>query len=329
VSARCFNRNEPAIAPEHVLSALSQIGADALRTYPEQAQLALGAALSKRLRVREENVVLGNGADELLLAVCRAVLEPGDGAAIVAPAFEMYERAIALAHGRAIRVPYPRRWQIVPSEFAEASRGAKLAILGNPNNPTGDALGRGALADLRERLPGAVIVVDEVYRSFSTGSLADAALGLRGVVVVGSLSKVAGLAGMRVGYAIAAQAQAERIRSCIAPYPLSAASIAVALAYLENEAATRAYERALTAQTQRSLAAIERALVPIARDLWRSDANFLLADFGDRADALVGRLAARGIAVRTFADPQLAGMVRFCAGSDADTSALLEALADA
>lgn len=133
---------------------------------------------------------------------------------------------------------------------------------------------------------------------------------------------------MRVGFAAAAPAVASRLRSVIAPYPLGIASLAAAGAYLNGGEATARYEFTLRAQERRSLDAIALALQPYARALWRGTANFLLADLGERAQGVADRLAAAGIAVRSFDDPDLRGCLRICAAGDAATSELCERLAE-
>jgi histidinol-phosphate aminotransferase len=323
-----FHRNEAACAPpEHVVRAVQSLDGEALRTYPVDAQAKLIRTLADRFGVGSESVVLGNGADELLLALGRAFLAPGDDALLLKPTFGMYERSVRLAAGVPRTQQYERRWSFDAQALIErATPRTRLVILGNPNNPTGDALDAGALARIAEALPYATVAVDEVYLAFSERSLASAVARYDNVVVLASLSKTAGLAGLRVGFAVAERRRAAALRRCIAPYPLSVASIVAAQAYLDNAEATRAYETLLSQQVERSLDRIVAALAPRTRACWRGAANFALFDFGERAGEIVAGLAERGIAVRTFDDPALAGMVRICAGGDSETRELVDAL---
>jgi len=323
-----FHRNEAACAPpEHVVRAVQRLDGEALRTYPVDAQARLVRTLATRLGVGADRVLLGNGADELLLALGRAFLAPGDDALLVKPTFGMYERSVRLVGGVPRFAPYLRKWSFDVEAFvALATPRTRLAILGNPNNPTGEALDADALAFVAEALPYATIAVDEVYLALSNRSLTRMVERYDNLVVLASLSKTAGLAGLRIGYAVAEQRRAAALRRSIAPYPLGVASIVAAQAYLDDVDATQAYERRLAEQVERSLNRIVEALEPRAREVWRGEANFALFDFGDDAAQIKSVLGERGIAVRTYDDPALAGMIRICAASDEATEELIGAL---
>jgi histidinol-phosphate aminotransferase len=223
-------------------------------------------------------------------------------------------------------VPYARRWTLDPSALAHAAdRHTKLVFLGHPNNPTGEPLALETVARLSRALPDAVVVVDEVYLALSPASLASAVADLRNVAVVGSLSKSAALAGIRVGYVAAAEPVAAALRRAMAPYPVGVASLAAAIAYLTGGADTARFERRLAEQVARSLDAIVAAIEPFADGCWRGAGNFVLFDFGERADAVVASLAACGVAVRRIAEPEIPGGVRISAVDDAATAVLIGA----
>lgn len=145
-------------------------------------------------------------------------------------------------------------------------------------------------------------------------------------MVVGSFSKCASLAGARVGYALAAPTIAAAMRRSLGPYPVSALSLVAAQAYLRDPSRTRSYEIQLEAQVARSLDAFASAFAPFAREIWRGPANFLLLDCGADADRLRNALLTRGIAVRAFDDPMLAGMLRISATTDEATATVVAAL---
>jgi histidinol-phosphate aminotransferase len=324
------HRNEsPLPTPLHVIDAVRAIDGDLMRHYPVDMQRRFTKGLAKRLGVRACNIVVANGADELLLALGRAACDSGDNAMTVRPTFGMYARSVALSSAEVRALPYARRWKLDPVALISAADGrTRLVILGHPNNPTGDMLDAATLLTIAAALPQALIAVDEVYLSFHERSLVRYAGSPRNVVIIGSLSKVSALAGMRVGYAVADPTVARALRRSIAPYPLSAASLVAATAYVENIAATEDFESALAAQIDRSLSAILAAAAPFAFNVWRSSTNFALVDFGFDQAAFAKRLRRRGIAVRTFADPHLAGCVRFCALDDQGTNELVSALRD-
>lgn len=324
-----LHRNESALPPpDFVLDALRAIGPEDVRTYPTALQREVIERIALRFNRESEAVAIAAGADEILAACARAVLEAGDEALTVSPTFGMYARVAALAGASVRRAVYQSRWRIdVPALIAAAGERTRLVILGHPNNPTGDALRASDLATIAQALPDALILVDEVYLALSQRSLArQAAARFENVAVAGSFSKCAALAGVRIGYLLASPQIAGALRRSLGPYPVSAPSLVAANAYLRDPAKTRAFETRLEAQVARSLDAIESALRPFAREIWRGPANFLLADCGNKAAGLRAGLASRGIAVRSFDDPMLAGMIRICAAGDDATAVVTAAL---
>jgi histidinol-phosphate aminotransferase len=323
-----LHRNEGALPPpEFVLEAIRAVDAETLRTYPTSLQRDVTARLAARFSREDGNVVLANGADEILGACARIMLDPGDVALTLTPTFGMYGRVVALAGAQLRRVSYATRWRFEPLELIEAAdERTRLVILGHPNNPTSDPLRIGDLAAVARALPNALILVDEVYLAFSDRSLARETALFANVVVVGSFSKCASLAGARLGYALAPPAVAAALRRSMGPSPVSALSLVVAQAYLRDPSRTRSFETQLEAQVTRSLDAFESAFKPFARDIWRGPANYLLVDCGSAASEIRNALAVRGIAVRFFDDPMLAGMLRISATNDQDTDTVVRAL---
>ncbi len=324
------HRNEaPLPPPQHVVDAVRFLDAESFRRYPLGLMRRFTKGLALRLDVPSNRLVIGSGADDLLMAAARVATDPGDNSVMVRPTFGMYARA-ALAAGAIVReLRYRERWKLDTSELLQLmDNRTKLLYLGHPNNPTGEPLAVGTLQTLADALPQALIVVDEVYLCFREASLVRSAGSFPNVVVVGSLSKVSALAGMRIGFAVATPSVARILRKVIAPYPLSVASLAAADALIRGDAATTRFEDSLDTQIRRSLDAIVDAVAPFARAIWRGPANFILVDFAFDAKKLAKRLRRRGVAVRIFSDPDLAGCVRLCALDDQSTSELIRVLGE-
>ncbi len=318
-----MHRNEAALCvPAFVVDAVRAIDGEMLRTYPTELMRAFVANLAMRLDRSPDEIAIGNGADELLYAVARTVLDPGDAMLTVTPTFGMYARVAASAGARIVRVPYAERWRIDADDLiAAADARTKLIVLGNPNNPTGEAPSAQFVDTIAAALPNVLIAVDEVYLALSERSLIELVRANRpNVAVIGSFSKSAALAGARVGYAVADARLAAAFRRSIGPYPVGVASLAAANAYLTGGDRTAAFEATLRAQIAASLDAIEAAIAPYARARWRGPANFMLADFGDDAARIARALADEGIAVRSYDAPELVGMLRFCALDDDATA---------
>ena len=323
-----LHRNEAALPPpEWVLDAIRGIDGETLRTYPTALQREVTALLAARVGRDASDALLANGADEILAACARITLNPGDNALAVTPTFGMYGRVTALAAAQLRRIPYATRWRFDPQALiAAADARTKLVFLGHPNNPTNDPLRVADLATIARALPSALILVDEVYLAFSDRSLAREAAAFDNVVVVGSFSKCASLAGTRLGYALASPPLIAALKRSLGPYPVSALTLVAAQSYLRDPSRTRAFETQLEAQVARSLDALENAFAPFVREVWRGATNFLLADGGRFAQPIRDALFARGIAVRSFDDPMLAGMLRISATTDEATAVVVDAL---
>ena len=183
-----LHRNEAALPPpDFVLDAMRNLDGERLRTYPTALQWEVIELLGQRFGRDAARIVLGAGADELLAACARIALDRDDTALSVAPSFGMYSRVAAIAGARLRRVPYETRWRFDARAFIDAAdTSTRLVILGHPNNPTTDELRPADLAAVARALPATLILVDEVYLAFSARSLANEALALPNVVVVGS-----------------------------------------------------------------------------------------------------------------------------------------------
>lgn len=322
------HRNEaPLPPPRHVVDAVRNVEGDALRHYPANLQRRVLHQMACRLGAGARNTAIANGADEIILAAARVTLDAGDNAITVSPTFGMYARAVAMC-GAALRgVPYRRRWQLdVDALLANVDRNTRIVFLGHPNNPTGEALPLTALERLARAIPETLIVVDEVYLALRAESLVGAARTLPNVVVVGSLSKVCALAGLRVGFATGDSDVISAFRRMLAPYAISVTSLLAAQAYLRHGATARAFERAIALEVHRSLDAIAGALTPFATNLWRGLGPFLLADVGTEAAPVVDTLRRRRIAVRAFPAGELRTCIRVSAVDEGATAELVAAL---
>ncbi|MDQ2680605.1 MAG: histidinol-phosphate aminotransferase family protein [Candidatus Eremiobacteraeota bacterium] len=323
-----FHRNEAALpAPEHVVAAIRALDGNALARYPVDLFEEFRTLLADRMGTGAQCLAIGSGADEILGALMRAFLQPGDSIIAVTPTFGMYAHTAAIAGATLNSVPYRERWRLDPRRLIESSDArTRIVVLGHPNNPTGDALAREDLDTIARGLPQTVIVVDEVYLCLGSDSLVDCAARYPNVVVVGSFSKAAALAGLRVGYAVASAQNSAVLRRVISPFPVGVASLTGAMAYLHEAEATAAFQSTLNRQIERSLSAIAQAITPFCLNVWRGPANYLLADFGGAVKTAAHALADADIAVRSFSDPSIANCLRFCAAADAPTAELIATL---
>jgi histidinol-phosphate aminotransferase len=230
----------------------------------------------------------------------------------------------ALLHGaESIDVPRDDRWQLDAGALIEAARGAKAVFIPSPNNPTGNLMPESLINPLLDS--GALVVIDEAYIEFSdAASLAVRAAGEPALVVMRTLSKWGGLAGMRVGAAITAAETVELLLRTKQPYNLSVAAEVAAIASLEDapllddRAATIVAERERMAAAVRELGWIEP---------WPSDASFLLCRLsGTNGLSLREALRRRGILTRYFDTDRLRDHLRFSMGTPEQNDRMLKAL---
>ncbi len=291
-----------------------------LRAYPDAGPLE--GILAKRLRVAPAQVVVTAGADEALDRLCRAFLAPGRTAVLPTPGFEMLERYAALAGAQVVSPswlggPFPVSAILdVPSP--------SLVAITSPNNPTGGVATVDEILAIADARPDTLVLLDAAYVEFAELDPTRQVLARPNVVVVRTLSKAWGLAGLRVGFAVGAADVIRALRCAGSPYPVSSLSLALATARLERgEASMRRFvDRVRDERTQLAAALAARGF-----DVVPSQANFVFAQ-GDNAESFVLGLARRGIAIRRFANrPCLERAIRIaCPGDPASFSRLLRAL---
>jgi histidinol-phosphate aminotransferase len=270
--------------------------ADVLRRYP--LDRTLERALAARHGVAAERIVVGAGADDVLDRLCRAVLEPGRAAVVPVPTFEMLPRYVALAGAEIVTVPWNEGpW---PRERVLAAIGPATALVAivSPNNPTGLLATADDVRAVLAAAPHAVVLVDAAYAEFGGEDLTAVALPHEHAVVVRTFSKAFGLAGLRVGYAIASAAVAGWMRATGSPFTAGAVARAAAVARLADE-------RGEVAEHVRVVVAERERLAMLLRGLGRrplpSGGNFVYTRGAD-PQWVRDALSSLGIAVRAFAD---------------------------
>ncbi len=316
---------------EEVRAFQRELEAVAFHRYPEVSGRALREVLARRWGVEPDEVLIGNGSDEIIaiLTAAFAVARGGEPARVLypTPTFGEYE-SIALAHGAApLPVPLDAAFQLDEAALEEAVRRHRppLAFFATPNNPTGNRFDPAALVRLAGALD-AVLVVDEAYGDFGGRTLTPRVREVPGLFVMRSLSKI-GFAGLRLGALIGpreAIAQLDKVRL---PYNVNSLSIALASAAFAHPERIDARIR-LVAERRRELEAGLRAIPGLA--VFPSDANFVLLRTPGDAKVVHDRLLARGVLVRYLSRPgPLERCLRITAGTAEENQACLRALREA
>lgn len=292
-------------APPAACAALAAAATAAISRYPSPCGDRLKAAAAGYLGVRPDQVVTGCGSDDVLDAAIRSAAEPGHRLVFSAPTFSMIPAFAGINRLEPVAVPFRADWDI-DVERLVAARGA-VTYLCAPNNPTATGISRAAIEFVVTQAMG-LIIIDEAYAEYAGVTTVDLLERSERVLVVRTLSKAFGLAGLRVGYAAGAPELIGRIEGARGPYKVSVASEAAAVAALTED---RDWVMARVAETL-SLRARFEAAVAGAPDCTHlpSHANFVLAvprpESPDAIRTLTERLRARDVTGRFF--PALPGI---------------------
>lgn len=322
-----LSSNENPLGPSPRAVEAVQRAAWEVHRYPDSTCRALREALSRRWRLPVEQIVVANGADNLITLVAQVMLGPGTVAAVPAVSFATYEIASRLAGARVERVPMDG-YAIDAEGMARAlAGGARLAFVCNPNNPTGTLLTAAQVQRLAEAVPdGGALVLDEAYAEFVSHPDAPdgPALVREGapVVVLRTFSKVYGLAGLRVGYVLAPRPIAEAMWRAREAFATNRLAEVAALAALEDRAHV---ERTLD-MVSRGRRQLYDLLGALGLEYVPSEANFVWVRAGAPSDLVVEALARRGVLVRPggfWGQPEY---IRVTVGTPAQNRRFAEAL---
>ena len=275
--------------------AVREAGASAFTRYPSLYAPALKEALAGYLGVRPEMVVTGCGSDDVLDSAIRAFAEPGDRVAHPEPSFAMVPIFARMNALEPVAVPLTPSFEL--DAEAMLATEARVMYLCSPNNPTGNALSRAAIERVVERAPG-VVILDEAYAEFAGANCLELLARSERLLVVRTMSKAFGLAGLRVGYAAGAPALAAAVEKSRGPYKVHALAERAALAALTDDASLRwVRERAAEVRENRARLVVE--LAAMGYETVPSDANFVLIAM-DGAVRVGAALRERGVAARPF-----------------------------
>lgn len=292
--------------------------------YPDPHQRELKRRIAALKGVSPENVFIGNGSDEAIDLAFRIFCEPGrDNAVAIAPSYGMYKVAAAVNDVALREVRLGPDYELPVNELLAAADGqTRLMWICSPNNPTGNAFDPAVLEELAEGFDG-MLVVDEAYVDFSDhGSLLPALQRHPNFIVLQTLSKAWGMAGLRLGLAFATPEVAELFARVKYPYNINAPTQAEVMRRLEVDVAAQVAE----IKAQRAWLAGVLPGLPGVERVYPTDANFFLLRVAD-ADALYARLVDRGVIVRNRSRvPGCEGCLRVTIGTPEENLRLVELL---
>ena len=293
------NPNDP--LPGVVEAAMEAV--QRMNRYPDMGCTGLYAALSERLGVPTEHLAAGTGSVAVLYHLLQAFCEAGDEVVYAWRSFEAYPIAVAVTGATSVHVPLTADARHDLDAMAAAiTERTKVVVVCTPNNPTGPAVTRRELEEFLAKVPPHVlVVVDEAYREFvridDPVDAVDLYRDRENVVVMRTFAKAYGLAGFRVGYAVAPAPVAAAIRACALPFGVSSVAQAAAVASLEREAELLERVDGIVAERERVVAALRDQ----GFDVPDAQGNFVWLALGDRTLEFAQAADEAGVMVRPFA----------------------------
>lgn len=326
VVAKLNSNENPYTPPPKVLRAIREALKEVNR-YPDSSYGKLKLKLSHYTGLPVECISVGCGASEVLENICKATLEPWDRVVIPVPGYTMH---IFLSMIRDVHPVYvkteDRDFKVTAEDVLSASKKAKLVFLCSPNNPTGMTIDKREILDIVENTR-ALVVVDEAYYEYCGQTIADKVVDYDNLVVVRSMSKFYGLAGLRVGYALANRKIAQSLEKVRLPFGISIPAAEAAVEALES---IPAYEE-IKAKILRERERVSRELEGIdGLKVYSSAANFVFVGLPKNSNSkkIVDSLLAMGVMVRDVS--QVPGLssphLRITIGKTTENKVMISAL---
>ncbi len=322
-----FDQNTSPFVPSWARAEAARAATE-LNEYPETDYAALRHTLAALSDVPPESVVVAAGADELIRLCAQAFLGSGKIAVCDLPTYGLHRIVSLQQDAELVEIPRRTLGPVLPvggfptEPFLDACRGAALTWLCQPHNPTGDRLDAETVTAILDAA-GGVVVIDAAYAEFAGENRGNLMRGRDNVVVLGTLSKAYGLAGIRVGYALAPPDLADTLETLRPPASISTISAALALRALDDPEWMNENVTQILAGRDRLAAGLDSAgLTP-----YPSTTNFVLCRVGPQAHDIASRLTAAGIVVRPFpVDGPLTDHLRFTVRTPEEQERLFSAL---
>lgn len=318
-----LDANENVIGPSpKVIEALRNVTEEDIKFYPAYGRLL--EKLAAYNHVKQGMLLPANGCDEVIGYVVDTFVEREDTILNVQPTFVMpkiYATTLGCSYKE---IPYTQKWEFPVDDVIKNIDGTtKLIIVTSPNNPTGEAIPRADMLKVLNAADGRYVLVDETYVSYAEESFIDLLNQYPNLLIARSMSKDFALAGLRLGYLIASEENIEYIRRVIRPFCVNNLAVKAACAALDDVE----HLNYCVAQVKESRKLLAEGLKPYAQKIYRSDANFILADFGEKADFIYKKLLKSGIKTKKFVDiPELENCLRISLPSVEDTKLILDTL---
>jgi histidinol-phosphate aminotransferase len=292
-----LNFNENLYLPREKIVALLKEVADEcdLRLYPQEEEEKLRQAIGEYLMLPQACVAIGNSSDEVMDRITRLFLERGDRALTFAPTFSVFRYCVKYQGAEYDAVPLREEFKLdVEAMRAAFTPETKLLYLCSPNNPTGNQFEMDAVEALIEEFPG-IVLVDEAYGDYADYSVTPLIYKYENLVVLRTFSKAFGLAGLRLGYAVANPLLANAVNKIPAPYAINVVSLTMGRKLLENAGVVKEAVAALKAERGKLISGLNAIEGVEAFD---SRANFVLFNAVKPFEEVYVNMLKRGLIIK-------------------------------
>jgi histidinol-phosphate aminotransferase len=319
--------NENPIGPSpKAVEAIKEALAD-LHRYPDGNSHNLRQRLSEKLQVSRNNIVVGNGSNEIIELLARTFLRPGDEVIMPDPSFLMYEIMVQAGAGRPVKVPLKDMVVDLEGMAESVSQDTRMIVVNNPNNPTGTIVSKDGFEKFLDRTPAEVIVVvDEAYIEFVRDKMCPIGIdyldGGKMVVTLRTFSKAYGLAGLRVGYGVMKEDMAEFINRVRQPFNTNMVAQVGALAALDDDLF---FQRTIR-MVHEELDFLYEKITEMGLRYFPTETNFFLIDVQQDAKRVFERMLRRGVIVRAMTAYAYPTCIRVNVGLPEENRRFVEAL---
>ncbi len=312
------------LAIKAILDALTDTNiSNGLNRYPDGSGFRIKKALTEKLSVNEDELILGNGSNELIDLAVRTFMQSGDEAVMAKPSFIVYPTAVRSVGGKPIEIPLKNYTHDLDAMAEAITSKTKILFIANPNNPTGTINKKDEFKRFMEILPdGILVVVDEAYYEYVTDpDFADSMRYFRegrDILILRTFSKIYGLAGLRIGYGIARKDIISEINKLRPPFNTSTIAQKAALWALNDEAHIK-YTKQINEQGKKYL---YKELTSLGLEYVPTEANFIYILLRKDANDLYYKLLKEGVIVRPVGPEE----IRVTIGLPEENRRFIEAL---
>jgi histidinol-phosphate aminotransferase len=299
-----------------------------INRYPDAQATELRNAISSLHHLSTKQVMIGNGADELITLISETFLEAGDEIIVSTPSFSEYDFGAHLMGAGVVSVPLGKNYHYnLQAILSAVTQSTKIVYICSPNNPTGTYLPKGQLEQLLHSIPKRVLVVfDGAYSHYAnaddyTDGLEYVSLGYP-IVVLQTFSKIYGLAGVRIGFVVATESIIQNILKVKEPFNVNALGQVAATAALADETHVQKSQEVNIRGRQQLYEAFSKFGIPFIESM----SNFVLVDFGANAKFVYEQLLAKGVIVRYGDTWGLPKHIRISIGTSEENEILIQAL---